>query len=421
MHNSCWELLTRMCPRLDIRKLLDIARSFPQGDTLIDWGHDYGGDLSFDLDPRHWLLRDGDVFGTDEQRQERVDQRLREELEDDDSLSTASDKPELQHRSDPFDIPYIKENIAYHDPAVVDQPLGISPVPRLYQGMDPFSKLPLELLSSILFYLPTSTVASCRSASRVFASFALSQSFWVSRFHEGHECEHVFEVWDYAKERALDWRRTYFAISPHLKDPALKARRRLWSLLKPIVLLLQAFSSVTIQGEIHHEDVLPGTRMRFVNGDYHEDNFCPPGKVSSPAKTLYTRVIHLPKFWKTIGVSIIEYMGVTFITGLQVGGLDGSLTSLGYMLKRPHVSYWLANPLKTCSIAVLHVAIEPRGFQALAISRKTDSHWVGVRDGSPVARLMSEDGHFSTLIGKFDVRTHEGPLKLLLIGYRVSK
>ena len=411
----------RMCPHLEIRKFLDIARSFPQGNRLIDWGHGYGGDLSFEHDPRHWVLRDGDVFGTDEQRQERMDQERGRERWDSYSLSTAFDDQKLQRKSDPFNIPCIKEHIIYHDPAVVDQPLGIAPLPQMYREMDPFSKLPTELLSSIMHYLPTSAVASCRSASRVFASLALSQSFWASRFHEGHECEHIFEVWDYAKGKALNWRKIYSAISLHLKDPALKARRRLWSLLKPIVLLLQAFSNVKIQGEIQDEDVQPGTRMRFVNGDYCEDNFGPPGRVSSPAKTLYTRVIQLPKFWKTIGVSIIKYMGVTFITGLQVGGLDGSFTSLGYILRRPHVSYWLADPLKPSSMVGFDVAIEPRGFRALALYRRIDLPWAGFGDGSSMARLMSEDRHMSALIGKFDVRMHEEPFRALLTGSRDSK
>ena len=396
----------RMCPHLEIRKFLDIARSFPQGDTLIDWGHQYGGDLSFDHDPRHWLL-DGDIFGTDLQRYGREDQLIRRHMGNDDSSSTASGRSKLQPGRDPFDIPYIKEQIVHHDPAVVEQTLGTSPLLHMYRKKDPFSRLPSELLSSIMHYVPTSAVASCRSASRVLASLPLSQSFWASRFHEGHECEHIFEVWDYAKKKALDWRRTYFAIKLQLEDPALKARRRLWSLLKPIVFLLQVFSSVKIQGEIRHKDVPAGTRMRFVNGDYHQNSFGPPGRVSSPAKTLYTRAVHVPQFWRTIAVSVIKYMGETFITGLQVGGLDGSLTSLGYMLQRPHVSYWLADPLKPCSIGMFDVAIEPRGVRALAIG-ETDFLWAGAREGSAVARLMSEDGHMSVLTGKFDVRMPEG-------------
>ena len=88
-----------MYPSLDSQFFFNLSRSFPCGNTLIDWGHDYGGDLPFDHEPWHWRLREGDdEFGTDKERRSHYEFR-----------HNKNKHYRLQHESDPFDIPLIKE------------------------------------------------------------------------------------------------------------------------------------------------------------------------------------------------------------------------------------------------------------------------------------------------------------------------
>lgn len=59
------------------------------------------------------------------------------------------------------------------------------------KGVDPFQKLPNELLLDILALLPSTAVRKARISSRCFANARLDLAFWRSRFDQPHELSHV--------------------------------------------------------------------------------------------------------------------------------------------------------------------------------------------------------------------------------------
>ena len=179
--------------------------------------------------------------------------------------------------------------------------------------------------------MPSGAVISARSASRAFASVILSQDFWASRFHDGQEFEHIFEVWELSKADHRDWRGLYFALKPYLHHPALENRKRLWNLLKPTVRIMQAYSGTALQGAPNYIDPSVKTGWRSVNGDFGVDSF-------GPSKKLYTRSVSVPTNLDFVAVSHRKYRGSTFVAGLRFMADDGHSTSLGYVLDRPHLS-----------------------------------------------------------------------------------
>lgn len=162
---------------------------------------------------------------------------------------------------------------------------------------------------------------------------------------------------------------------------------------------MQAYSGTALQGAPSYIDPSVKTGWRSVNGDFGVDSF-------GPSKKLYTRSVSVPTNLDFVAVSHRKYRGSTFVAGLRFMADDGHSTSLGYVLDRPHLSDFRIGPRgKGAPLEGFDLAIEPRGIQniARAFSNRLSERMAESKACVPRARLLSEDGHISTLRGTFDV------------------
>ena len=207
LHHACWRLLQKALEpeKVPLERLLKICRSlpFPLRGISVCWSHDYGGLTAFD---------DQDHYPWEDQLMEQ----------------TSGSEIYQYARENPYDIPEISEPLK----------MPLENQPHLFaktQTGDCFSTLPWEILEAIAINLPTGDALVLRRASRAFLPVLTSQIFWASRFQPGHEREHVFEK---RKKEQRDWislyRRTSYAHSP----PGLKNRRRVWGLIRKLIILL---------------------------------------------------------------------------------------------------------------------------------------------------------------------------------------
>ena len=190
IHPQCWDIFlqqhallaspTRTC--LDLTELSKIFLQIPLGPIgnrfRPDWAVDYAGpERFFWIYPQdhfieesewHFLARDpGMVLGFD------------------DLLAN----PPLEHAA------------------------NLSPqIPFADDGGDIFSRLPVEILTEILVFLPSTSVRNIQLASRSMASLHLSSRYWSSRFEFPNELCHItlppaLQRSGRVGDQCVDWRR----------------------------------------------------------------------------------------------------------------------------------------------------------------------------------------------------------------------
>ncbi|KAI9721416.1 MAG: hypothetical protein M1828_005166 [Chrysothrix sp. TS-e1954] len=129
--------------------------------------------------------------------------------------------------SDPLDIPEVRraviQNVSnfYILPVLARCDTGVRTASE-----DIFHILPDELIQAIFRCLPSKAVRSLKLASPTCARSPPNATFWATRFHQGNEYEHIFEVWD-ANEKVC-WQQTYLALSILKEHKPLLNRRRIW-------------------------------------------------------------------------------------------------------------------------------------------------------------------------------------------------
>lgn len=103
--------------------------------------------------------------------------------------------------------------------------------------MDPFRRLPLEIICTLLTELPSTDLCSLRLTSRAVASVSsrtlLPQPFWKSRFMNNFEMTFFFPSQTCVlNRRNINWYALYAHVHSLVdKHPGLRNRRRIWSCL----------------------------------------------------------------------------------------------------------------------------------------------------------------------------------------------
>ncbi|KAJ3863094.1 hypothetical protein EV359DRAFT_43776 [Lentinula novae-zelandiae] len=383
VHCACWDIMVAVRPgrRPNVQHLFDLCRSFPvQG--ALNFGHNYGGALPYGA-------------------------RIILSLGEEPWLSpTPTIRSEPQYKCNPFyhleltrlfqqDSAVSPEGsyLPTVDPAVtssghkVNFTLGES---------DPFNKLPIEILLSLLYYLPSPSVASLKLASRGYAAIVLPDRFWFSRFWPNQEFEHVFE----AIQRAALWGGRWKSLFDSVKDlhrrlntrDAMSNRKRVWELAKSLQALLDEVGEGPCAGDPVHSFFEPNAPT--------DDTTCwvtasrnlksPKEIFGSGSRSLFERLLVLPSVVISIFISTIEVSGHCYISGLRLELDDGESSVLGYIHPRNETLVtWDAATTTRVSIAGFHVAQNNQGVSALAILSTEGylSNWVGEFQGIPKRRL----------------------------------
>ena len=154
-------------------------------------------------------------------------------------LDYASDLDFVVFDPDHMDLP---TSILADPPLLVANSKQNYPIPCGNQ--DILSRLPIEILNTILCFLPTPSIWAIRLASRLLASVPLTNNFWRSRFDFPHELCHVpTQVLSTAKTTIpVDWKelRERLLNSQLSEGQGWKNRRRIVNLTRKFVLRVLA-------------------------------------------------------------------------------------------------------------------------------------------------------------------------------------
>jgi hypothetical protein len=191
--------------------------------------------------------------------------------------------------------------------------------------LDPFARLPLEILILILANVSTADLPNFRLASKQIASMStidrLPQSFWKSRFQPDHEFGFLWsrdDCWPLLACRLL-----YFALGLWMQDDTprstclhgLRNCKRIWNLVKPIAKVIGQMRNRHMRLENHKEDACNtkiGVHLgRFISGD----------QSSQDRRYNQTRWLSWPKSCQSdsiqIAASSIEFNGQQYLCGLR--------------------------------------------------------------------------------------------------------
>lgn len=211
-HAACWQLFhdsapSTSCTRPD--RLFEILSSLPVKDTVLTWGHDYGGILDTYNDARYpW------------------------------------EAPTIDHLEytlrwffpcAPPDMPsglVVEKQWESQLSTMKETRASLNIVASAHQ--DCLFRLPEELILSISQLLSTTDFLNARSASKAFWSLFDNRSFWASRFWIGAERAWVFEVRKAAKDSSVNPQTLYRASSEGRLGLRHKNRRRICDLVAAI-------------------------------------------------------------------------------------------------------------------------------------------------------------------------------------------
>ncbi|KAF2477901.1 uncharacterized protein BDR25DRAFT_338615 [Lindgomyces ingoldianus] len=362
-HDSCYKLLQYAChlTPINIQTLNLYLRSFGvlASHGLVNWGHTYGG-LFLSPDPHvrsiHPRLESCHPPGTS-----------------------------IYHKDPLLDDSFVRTLLQFHTLSHFDT---VQLFPKVtstrHASNECFETLPVELLELVLSYLPSRDVLHARIASRVLADIPLGQAFWRSRFSPGNEGDFLVEPLLF-KKRLLtnslfsDARVVYKATKSENCSLALANRRRVWGLVKPLSDALQSFAlhqefvgsvepagkqfATPWQPELDTEDTC---RWDCAHGELL-DGFTLPFHFG--CRPLFKRSVSLLPQITVVKVSVLPFYDTTYVTGLRFCFVDGTESSIGYVLCDREVTLDTEGGLYG-----FRVAVGERGIHALSAN---GSHLVG--------------------------------------------
>ncbi|KAI0422736.1 hypothetical protein F5X98DRAFT_325062 [Xylaria grammica] len=390
-HDSCWKLVEQACApkEVDLKRLWRILRSVPHTARLPLWGHNFGG------------------LYLGSRRENHVKSRFL-------LLGGPSNLiiPSAYH--DPFKVPELKTRLTILRIKPDDTiSTNEKPQPLRYPSpafLDPFSKLPAELREIILTHVATDDTLSFRLSSRVIATTPLSQYFFQSRFWPGNELDFFFDgfLLEPSDKAGLDWRELYQSSKKRIKYNLVglgeRNRLRIWrQTVRPLTRAIDEINRLSeLKGKsdwsLDSEDASK-TLWKSVETSQSLD----PELFGELSRHLLQAEIELPSSnIEAIHVSLVEFFGSKFISGLTFETEHGEDIEIGYIIPG------FEEPLLVeASLQGFHLAVDYCGFRA--ISPYTGQHmeseyldWVGNRDDLPVQTLKCSGGMVRRLRANFD-------------------
>ncbi|KAI0975361.1 hypothetical protein F4678DRAFT_324067 [Xylaria arbuscula] len=366
-HDTCWHLVEQASAPypVDLKMLWRILRSVPHSHVPL-WGHNYGGLYSVARRDKgrssHFI-----PLGT----------------------STTLFIPSTYHN--PFDVPELKARLAQlriktNDPVSIEEEESMTLMPPPTETFDPFSILPAELREIILTYVDTEDVLSLRLSSWVIATTPLSQGFFQSRFWPGRELDFLFDGFLLARhdKAGIDWRELYRLSKERIKHNLVglgeRNRLRIWK--QTVRPLIQAGYEIAKLTDLRGRSELgwsqgleqdPRGPWRSIQS-WRDD----PELVGDLNFHIIHAEVELPSSKiEAIHVSLIEFFGTRFISGLAFETEHGEDIEIGY------INPGSEEPLIVeGSLEGFHVAVDYYGLRA--ISPYTSQHmeseyldWVG--------------------------------------------
>lgn len=389
-HDSCWRLLEQACaPRpVDLEMLWRILRSVPHSLGLPFWGHNFGGLYISTRRDRYNGTRIALLGGFS-------------------SLMIPS------AYYDPFEVPELRTRLAQMriqaDSAVPpnENVPPVTPSPASPDSVDPFWVLPVELRDLILAFVDTEDTLPFRLASRAIASTPLSQSFFQSRFWPGREWHVFFDGFliSPSERIGIDWRGLYRLSKERIKHNLVglgeRNRLRIWKqTAQPLARATVEISRLSeLKGRSDWSQDTPRYSWKSVEASHNFD----PELFGEVQRCVFEAEIELPASnIEAIHVSLVEFFGTKFISGLVFETEHGEDIEIGYVI--PGAEEPL---LVEARLEGFHIAADDRGFHAISpyIGQHMQSEyldWVGDRADLPVQTLKCTAGTVQRIRAIFD-------------------
>ncbi|KAI8955581.1 hypothetical protein F4801DRAFT_574328 [Xylaria longipes] len=393
-HDSCWRLIEQASipEPVNLKMLWRILRSVPHSSHLPFWGHNFGG---LYLGGRR-TYQGGNHFVL---------------------LGGVSNLMIPSAYYDPFEVPELKTRLAQTRIKTVgaipvnenSRPLLPSPAAAA-ASFDPFSRLPPELRELVLTFVATEDILSFRLSSRVIAATPLSQYFFKSRFWPGRELEVFFDAFLLGpSDRAgIDWWELYRLSKERIKNNLVglgeRNRLRIWKqTVRPLTQAVEEVARLSdLKGKsdwLQNSEDTPKISWKSVESSRSLD----PELFGELNRQVFEAEIDLPSSnIEAIHVSLIEFFGTKFISGLAFETEHGEDIEIGYTIPGSE------EPLIVeAGLEGFHLAVDDCGFGA--ISPYTSQHmgseyldWVGDRDDLPVQTLKCSGGTIRRIRATFD-------------------
>ncbi|KAI0186822.1 hypothetical protein F4808DRAFT_426758 [Astrocystis sublimbata] len=386
-HDSCWRLVEQACipHSIDIKLLWRILRSVPHASSLPFWGHNFGG---LYLNNSQTISRLGGVS----------------------NLMIPST------HYDPFDVPELKTRLAQIRidsdsaiPAIDNSPATVS-LAKVSARSDPFFRLPPELREAVLTFVATVDVLSFRLSSHAVAAIPLSQNFFKSRFWPDRELGAFFDPFLLRpSERAgIDWRELYRFSKERLRHNLVglgeRNRLRIWKqTVRPLAQAMGTVAKLSVlKGGSDWLQSWEGAKKASWKS-VESLRSLDPELFGDLSHQILEAEIHLPPLnIEAIHVSVVEFFGKKFISGLAFQTEDDEDIELGYTMVGSE------EPLIVeAGLEGFHIAVDYCGFGA--ISPYTSQHmeseyldWVGERDDLPIQTLRCNGGTIRRIRAVFD-------------------
>ncbi|UPK95276.1 hypothetical protein LCI18_006211 [Fusarium solani-melongenae] len=369
-HASCWGILTHLF-QPSLNDLLQVCLSFPLRDRgILDWGHTYGGAIVIKEDDGLPMLLPRYFRGANTM----------------DPM-----------RQDPFNLSAILELARSAIPEhPVDRASAIE-VSCQASGVDPFNLLPPELIAAILEFVPSRYVLCVKLASRPFAACPLTESFWASRFLEGNDFHHVFEVW---KSKPKSWASMHHALRGIRNHRKLLSRKRVWDLSLKLRDLLDQLMPIC-HGDSLHSYFEPVENHDHLDWQVASRGLArPEDEFRQGTRSLRTRVIDIPQDVQEVFVSFVQLSLGEFVSGIRFQRQNGDDVRIGYTEASREFPLGIPSGL---GIRGLFLAFSEMGVQAISALMEDDtrSPWRGAEQGLPKMRL-SAIFRLTALKGEFD-------------------
>ncbi|KAL2691368.1 hypothetical protein Neosp_001752 [[Neocosmospora] mangrovei] len=384
-HAACWDIITILF-QPDVQLIFSLCFSMPiHGEEILDWGHDYGGiviRVPYNESPPQLTHIGPDIPG---------------------------------YGNDPYTMYSIQKlfksaDIPQH--MLIDIPVRGR---RIKADGDVFHHLPNELLQAILVELPRQDVRRLRRASRAFANFHLSETFWASRFWRGHEFHHIFET---LRSRPDSWQKLYLAL--RYMEPGLADRQRIWSLALELESLQNQVSDTVCKGARLLTAFDTSKNGRIKKNKHTSDwkelewitagiNLCTEYELFYVGcRPWFARIVRFgPRLRvRHLWVSFVRMSGRSFVSGFRFVKPNGKINSLGYIHTDQEVKIRFSDGRHESpyTISGWQLAVETQGFRAVAALTDdgTLSCWVGEPNDVPRWRLGGPGERISAVKAEFD-------------------